>query len=208
MISRPGLSAGNATWNEVFTTENVFDNPNPELVNIGRKMVAGEAGVDHVWSDNKEIYVAYAPVKSLNWSFAISMPASQIVAPAIKTESNIFAATRISSQHIDSQTTRILEIFAGLFFIILIVVILLSFLLARIITRPVELLRQGTVALGKGDLDYHLTIETGDEFEELAHSFNAMARDLKQNIEDLRRTTAEKERYACLLYTSPSPRDS
>ena len=196
VISRPGLSAGDTHWNEAFTTDNVFDNPNPGLVAIGRKMVAGQSGVDHAWIDNNEIYVAYAPVKTLNWSFAISMPASQIVAPAIKTESNIFAATRVSSQHIDAQTTRILEIFAGLFIIILIVVILLSFLLARIITRPVELLRQGTVALGKGDLDYHLTIETGDEFEELAHSFNSMAKDLKKNIEELRRTTAEKERYA------------
>ncbi|MFA4850729.1 MAG: SpoIIE family protein phosphatase, partial [Methanoregula sp.] len=196
VISRPGLSAGDTSWNEAFTTENVFDNPNPGLVAIGRKMVAGQSGVDHAWVDNNEIYVAYAPVKSLNWSFAISMPASQIIEPAIKTESNIIAATRDSNQHIDAQTTRILEIFAGLFVIILVVVILLSFLLARIITRPVELLRQGTVALGKGDLDYHLTIETGDEFEELAHSFNSMAKDLKKNIEELRRTTAEKERYA------------
>jgi sigma-B regulation protein RsbU (phosphoserine phosphatase) len=122
--------------------------------------------------------------------------ATKIVAPSIKTESNIFEATRISSQHIEAQTTWILEIFFGLFIIILTVVILLSLLLARIITRPVELLRQGTVALGKGDLDYHLTIETGDEFEVLAQSFNMMAADLKKNIEDLRLTTAEKERYA------------
>lgn len=196
VISRPGLSAGNTTWNEAFTTENVFDNPNPELANTGRKMVAGKSGIDHVWFDNKEFYIAYSPVKSLNWSFALSMPASQIVAPAKKTEGKIVTATRVASEHIDGQTNRILHIFAGLFFILLIVVILLSVLLARIITRPVELLRQGTVALGKGDLDYHLTIETGDEFEVLAHSFNTMAADLKQNIEDLRRTTAEKERYA------------
>ena len=196
LISSPGLSAGNATWNETFTTGNVFDNPNPEVVRIGRKMVAGESGVDHTWIHNTEVYVAYAPVTSLNWSFAILRNSSKIVAPAIKTESNIFATTQISSQHIDDQTTQILEILAGLFIIILIVVILLSFLLARIITRPVELLRQGTVALGNGDLDYHLTIETGDEFEELANSFNVMARDLKQSIEDLRLTTVEKERYA------------
>ncbi len=196
VISSPGLSAGNATWNETFNTGNVFDNPNPEVVKIGRKMVAGESGVDLAWIHNEEIYVAYAPVTSLNWSFAILMPASKIVAPAIKTGSNIFAATQISNQHIEAQTTRILEIFFGLFIILLIVVILLSFLLARIITRPVELLRQGTVALGKGDLDYHLTIETGDEFEVLAQSFNTMAADLKKNIEDLRLTTAEKERYA------------
>ncbi|MDO8871843.1 MAG: SpoIIE family protein phosphatase [Methanoregula sp.] len=196
VISRPGLSAGNTTWNEAFTTENLFDNPNPGLVETGRKMVAGKSGIDHVRVDNEEIYIAYAPVKSLNWSFALSMPASQIVAPVKTTESKIIESTRISGEHIDAQTTRILQIFVGLFIILLIVVILLSFLLARIITQPVELLRQGTVALGKGDLDFHLTIETGDEFEVLAHSFNTMAADLKKNIEDLRRTTAEKERYA------------
>jgi sigma-B regulation protein RsbU (phosphoserine phosphatase) len=196
VISRPGLSAGNTTWNEAFTTDNVFDSPNPQLVETGRKMVAGMSGIDHVWIDNKEIYIAYAPVKTLNWSFALSMPASQIVAPVKTTESKIIESTRISGEHIDAQTTRILQIFAGLIFILIIIVILLSVLLARIITQPIEQLRQGTVALGKGDLDFHLMIETGDEFEVLAHSFNTMASDLKQNIETLRRTTAEKERYA------------
>ena len=39
-------------------------------------------------------------------------------------------------------------------------------------------------------------IATGDEFEDLAHSFNTMAADLKDHIDELQRTTAEKERYA------------
>jgi serine phosphatase len=39
-------------------------------------------------------------------------------------------------------------------------------------------------------------IETGDEFEDLARSFNTMAADLKAHIDELQRTTAEKERYA------------
>ncbi len=196
VISRPGLSAGNTTWNEAFATDNVFESTNPQLVETGRKMVAGMSGIDHVRIDNSEIYIAYAPVKTLNWSFALSMPASHIVAPVKTTESKIIESTRISGEHIDAQTTRILQLFAGLIFILVIIIILLSVLLARIIAQPVELLRQGTVALGKGDLDFHLTIETGDEFEMLAHSFNTMAADLKQNIETLRRTTAEKERYA------------
>ena len=199
VISSPNLSAGNTKWNEAFPTKNVFNNSNPEMVKIGRKMVAGESGIDHFWVDDEvykgDIYIAYAPVKSLNWSFAISVPASHIIEPAVKTGIKIDIKTRENSENIDAQTTLMLQILVGLFFILLIVVILLSVKLAKIITRPVELLRQGTVALGKGDLDYHLTIETGDEFEELAHSFNEMARDLKQNIEDLRITTAEKERY-------------
>ena len=196
VISRPGLTAGNITWNEAFVTENVFDNPNPELVKTGSMMVAGMSGIDHVWFENREIYIAYAPVTSLNWSFAVSMPATQIVAPVKTTEGKIINSTRVAGEYIRAQMERIRNIFAGLFVILLCAVILLSVLLARIITRPVELLRQGTVALGRGDLDYHLTIETGDEFEELAHSFNTMAGSLKKNIEDLRRTTAEKERYA------------
>jgi sigma-B regulation protein RsbU (phosphoserine phosphatase) len=196
VISSPGLSAGNTKWNEAFTTKNVLDDPNPEMVKTGQKMIAGMSGVDHVWFDNELFYIAYAPVKSLNWSFAISVPASHIIEPAKKTAGEIDTAKQVTREYIDAQTTRILQIFAGLFIIILTVVILLSFLLAGFITRPVELLRQGTVALGKGDLNYHLTIETGDEFEELAHSFNSMAADLKKNIEELRRTTAEKERYA------------
>jgi sigma-B regulation protein RsbU (phosphoserine phosphatase) len=196
VISSPDLSAGDTKWNEAFTTKNVLDDPNPELVKTGRKMIAGNTGIDHVLFASGEYYIAYAPVKSLNWSFAIAVPASHIVEPANKTANYIRTETRMAREYIDARTTLLLQIFAGLFFILLIVVILLSFMLARIITRPVELLRQGTVAIGKGDLDYQMVIETGDEFEELAHSFNSMAQDLKKNIENLRRTTAEKERYA------------
>jgi sigma-B regulation protein RsbU (phosphoserine phosphatase) len=200
VISSPHLSAGNTKWNEAFPTKNIFNNYNPEMVKIGRKMVAGESGIDHFWIDDEvykgEIYIAYAPVKSLNWSFAISVPASHIIEPALMTGIKIENKTQEISENIDALTARMLHVLVGLFFILLIVVILLSVKLTKVITRPIELLRQGTVALGKGDLDYHLTIETGDEFEELAHSFNEMAKDLKQNIDDLRITTAEKERYA------------
>ena len=196
VISSPDLDAGNTTWNEAFALNNVFDDANPGLVETGRNMVAGMTGLDHVWINGTEIYIAYAPVPSMNWSFAIAKPASQVLAPSIMTEGEIHSATQITREHIDARTIHILGIFVGLFCILLIIVILLSVMLAKIITRPVEILREGTVAIGKGDLDYHLTIETGDEFEALAHSFNTMAGDLKKNIEHLRRTTAEKERYA------------
>jgi len=52
------------------------------------------------------------------------------------------------------------------------------------------------VRSGKGDLTYRIRISSGDEFEDLAGSFNAMAEELRQNIETLKKTTAEKERYA------------
>jgi sigma-B regulation protein RsbU (phosphoserine phosphatase) len=195
VISRPGLSAGDIRWNEAFRSDNAFLSDNPGLVAVGMNMTAGKSGIEKVLFNGSEVYIAYAPVRSLNWSFAVSMPVEQIVAPAKKTRGMIDSATGETSVHILRQTDRIRDIFAGLFGVLLIVVIIVAVFLSRAITRPVETLKQGATALGKGDLDYRVTIHTGDEFEDLAESFNRMAAALKKNIEDLRRTTAEKERY-------------
>ncbi|MCX6688092.1 MAG: SpoIIE family protein phosphatase [Methanoregula sp.] len=158
-------------------------------------MTAGKTGISRVWFDSNETYIAYAPVRSMNWSLAVSMPVEQVISPMKKTEKQILSATDASSQQIKDETSRLLTIFSGLVIILLVLVLFISVILARIITRPVESLKVGTEAIGRGDLDYHVTIQTGDEFEELAHSFNTMAADLKKNIENLRLTTAEKERY-------------
>jgi sigma-B regulation protein RsbU (phosphoserine phosphatase) len=195
IISRPGLSAGDIRWNEAFRSDNALSGDNPGLVAVGMNMTAGKSGIGKVMFNGSEVYIAYAPVRSLNWSFAVSLPAEQIVAPAKKTQEMIDSSTGETSAHILQQTDRIRDIFAGLFGVLLIVVIIVAVFLSRAITRPVETLKQGASALGRGDLDYRVTIHTGDEFEDLAESFNRMAADLKKNIEDLRRTTAEKERY-------------
>jgi serine phosphatase RsbU (regulator of sigma subunit) len=81
-----------------------------------------------------------------------------------------------------------------IFGIMLIVIVsVLSFYLARKITKPLIMLNEGAGIIGNGDLDYNLTIKTGDEIEDLAGAFNKMAEKLKLYIEDLRVTTAEKE---------------
>jgi sigma-B regulation protein RsbU (phosphoserine phosphatase) len=196
IISRPGLSANGTRWNEAFLTENVYNSGNAGLIAVGKNMTAGKNGLERVRVNDNEIFVAYAPVKALNWSFAVSMPGEEIVAPIAITSEKIASSTLDTAQHIEKQTGRIRDIFAGLFCLLLIIVIVLSVFLARVITRPVEALIGGTTALGRGDLDYRVSIRTGDEFEELADSFNRMSADLKASIADLRRTTAEKERYA------------
>jgi PAS domain S-box-containing protein len=53
------------------------------------------------------------------------------------------------------------------------------------IVRPVRLLNEGAEIVGHGDLELKLKIDTGDEIEELAASFNRMALDLKRKIHQL-----------------------
>jgi len=72
--------------------------------------------------------------------------------------------------------------------------ILLSFLFSNGITRPIRKLTAAAQIMGQGDLSHIVEVETKDEVGVLARSFNKMAEDLKSYIEDLRRTTAEKER--------------
>ena len=195
IVSRPGLSANDTRWDQQFPTENAFTSSTIGLAAIGRNMTAGMTGLERVQFNGTNTIVAYAPVTSMNWSYAVSMPESEITAPIRETESNIITATLKTSAQILLQMDRLLYIFAGLFILLIFIVIILSWFLARIITRPVDALREGTHIIGSGDLDFRLNIRSGDEFEELATSFNQMALDLKHNIENLKRTTAEKERY-------------
>ncbi|MDD1683531.1 MAG: HAMP domain-containing protein, partial [Methanoregula sp.] len=195
VISRPGLSANGTRWDEEFIQDEVFSSNNPALVSVAVNMTAGKSGIERVKFNNSMVYVAYAPVSSLNWSFAVSMPETKILAPIQKTEAKIAFETKETGTRIAEQTGRVITIFAILFCLLLVVVIFLSWTLSRTITRPVDALKAGATALGAGDLDYRVDLKTGDEFEDLAVSFNTMAEDLRTNIDNLRRTTAEKERY-------------
>lgn len=62
------------------------------------------------------------------------------------------------------------------------------------VIRPVSLLNEGAQIIRQGNLDLKLKINTGDEIEELATSFNQMAAALRSNIRHLR-TSEEKYRH-------------
>ena len=196
VISRPGQSVGNLTWNEPFNKENAFSGNASDLRAIATNMTAGMTGIGTVLFNGTEMYVAYAPVRSMNWSLAVSLPVSRITQPVDAFTGRIEGATQDTGTHITAQTEELKEVFAVLFVAILLFVLLVSVELRRVITRPVEQLKEGAAALGGGNLNFRVEIRSGDEFEDLARSFNSMAEALRENIENLRRTTAEKERYS------------
>ncbi|PKL62387.1 MAG: serine/threonine protein phosphatase [Methanomicrobiales archaeon HGW-Methanomicrobiales-2] len=196
VISRPGLTSGDLRWDESFVTENLLVSENPDLVAVAGKMTAGEIGVARVGFDDGERFIAYAPVRSVNWSVGVVMPVDEVLAPIEETRASIFQASEDTIQHISGQQETMKAVFTGTFLGLLAVVALLTLVVTRHITRPIEELQRGSEAIGRGDLDHRVEVATGDEFEDLACSFNKMAADLKGHVEDLRRTTAEKERIA------------
>ena len=71
------------------------------------------------------------------------------------------------------------------------VAVLLSFLMARSVTRPLKLMAESTAEIAAGNLGIRLNIDSHDEVEALAHSFNRMVERLSASAEDRARMHKE-----------------
>jgi signal transduction histidine kinase/CheY-like chemotaxis protein len=88
--------------------------------------------------------------------------------------------------------------FARTFLLILLLALLVVLLLSSVQIRrslvPLLKLREGTRRIHRGEFDSRIEIDSGDEFEELAHSFNTMAEHLGTQFRDLTDTNLRLER--------------
>ncbi|MDD5561651.1 MAG: ATP-binding protein [Candidatus Omnitrophica bacterium] len=73
-----------------------------------------------------------------------------------------------------------------LFIFLVILSVYFSFLLFRLLIKPIEKMRLGMREIARGNLSYYLNIRSGDELEDLADSFNLM-------IDTLRKTLVSKD---------------
>jgi signal transduction histidine kinase len=67
----------------------------------------------------------------------------------------------------------------------LLLAIALSNLLARRMTRPLQNLHSGALAVARGDLDTSFAVDTDDEIGDVAEAFRIMTRSLRENQEGL-----------------------
>jgi signal transduction histidine kinase len=113
---------------------------------------------------------AHAPVEALGWLVFVDLPVGEAFRPVyaslLRTAGLILAGIALAA-------------LAGLF-------------LARRMTVPIRLLRQGAARIGGGDLAHRIEVRTGDELEALAGEFNRMAERLGGLYGSLEREVAER----------------
>lgn len=73
---------------------------------------------------------------------------------------------------------------------------LFAFGLARELTRGLRSLAQGAAQIGQGNLAYQIEVKSQDELGQLAHSFNEMSANLRQNQERLESANKELEAFS------------
>jgi len=194
VLAREGLSDKQLKWDS-FQKENLFEMKDPELKELAAKMIAGKKGIAKFKSkDDVEQYIAYAPVPVAEWSVAVAMPVEFIIESAVNTEKRINEETRKTRKFISRyiREKQITYIAVGL--LILAGIAVVGIILSNKITRPILALELEAKKIGDGNLDRRLEINTGDEIQDLAATFNKMTDDLKLYIKNLQETVIAKER--------------
>jgi len=106
------------------------------------------------------------PIGTVNWGIIIEEPIKEAYALSIR-------------------MTHELLYLAGIFLLIMVGVG--SIYGRRKIVNPIKKLIEGTEVISKGDLSHRVEVDTGDELQELAGSFNEMTEKLIQLNEEIKR---------------------
>lgn len=167
---------------------------NQELAEIAEKMLRGEQGLAELTLEGRKVYLAFVPLHETGWSLATVMDVDEALAPAVRSQQKILDLTKEVSLRQDAMIHRITGFYMIIMAFAAIAVCAAGILFARKLTLPIRRLAGEAVRIGRGKLDTHIRIESGDEVEELGEAFSSMASRLKRYIESLSAATAEQER--------------
>lgn len=175
-------------------TVDLRESENPELAEAAVCMVSGESGYRRLTVDGKEVYLAYAPLSKLGWSFATVMDVEKVLSPAAESQDNILALARTAEEEQENAVRRIFLLFTVLYVLAVAIIYGVGMGFSRRLTEPIRKLTKDVAQFDGGHLDYRIHIYTGDEVEALGEAFNRMAHQIQKYIQNLAAITAEKER--------------
>lgn len=154
----------------------ITDESSRKLARAGSEMIRGREGFAFFTDpeSSQKMAVIYAPVHSANYSMAMVIPKTQIMAP-VKNLRWFFAVITLVS---------IVFVTAG------------SLLLSKKVTRPIEALNMAVKELARGNRPTKVMPQSSDEVGELAIAFNEMADSLEKREIALRES---EEKYRTIL---------
>jgi len=166
------------------------------FASIVERSFNGEASGYYDWEDEngelRQKYMYCIPVENTNLVVAAATYIDEFSAPAEGLEADIIATVQNTIQSINAEVDRAQWILTGVFGGMILLAAAVIFLLSGAITRPIQALTKGAEVIARGELDYSIKAETGDEIQQLAEQFNEMAKALKESYSDLEQKVEER----------------
>jgi two-component system, OmpR family, phosphate regulon sensor histidine kinase PhoR len=135
---------------------------------------------------------------SSRFSFTLHKNMLYTAIPALNRHNNVTGVIRVSLPlaTVKELTINVLgNLWAGIL-IVLILTILLGYISAHFISRPIVSINQIAAKAAQGDLEQEITISTNDEIGDLARTLNLMFSQLKDKIEEMNK---EKNKISAIL---------
>ncbi len=117
---------------------------NSGLAEAARDMVAGGSGLRNLTVDGREVYLAYAPLEELGWSFGAVMAVEEVVAPARESQQEILALTDAVSRQQEASIRRTQVLYLVIVLLAAAGITLVSILFAGRLTDPIRRLTTDT----------------------------------------------------------------
>ncbi|MEC9374055.1 MAG: SpoIIE family protein phosphatase, partial [Planctomycetota bacterium] len=171
VIARQAILDEGATWDSSLGPEPLRIGQDETHARLSAAIESREAltlraphdGVMSVW--------ACAPMAEVGSALVLIVP-----------EDEVTAAARSAEQYVLSRMNQHVAIALGTAGIVALGITLLALLASRAVTKPLHELSDAARRLAEGDFDVRAHVETGDELEQLAATFNEMTPRLREGI--------------------------
>jgi len=127
------------------------------------KMSRGEKGYGTYTINGIQKNMFFSPCRTFAWSIGIALEKSKLMADILQLRRRMI--TFIS--------------------IICVLILFVSFFFVKSIIKPINRLTEGARAIGNGNLEHTISIDSGDEFLRLANEFNGMSARLRQSMNEI-----------------------
>ena len=188
VIINPNTTATEATVSEVSIETVLSASENADLTALAAELQNTAVNSTTCQIDGTAMLVAYSALSNTKWTMVtVIAQDDELIMGTINT--------------LDSHINRLFVTFAVLLAVLVGIIVLISGAFAKKFTAPIITIKDGAKIIAKGGegLSHRIDVTTGDELEELSHSFNHMATDLGEYMKNLQAITAEKERIGAEL---------
>ena len=169
------------------------------MIGLAIEALRGERGIKQLSIDGVPSYVAFSPMKAVGWSIFVVLSEEQVTAPLTALEEDLDRISAEAEAETMDKSNRASFLYFFVFAAALAIALAVSFLLSNRIVDPIQKLTDKVGRIKGDDLDFHWDLDTGDETQLLAESFESLTGRIKTYINDIQKITAEKERIGAEL---------